>query len=212
MAGFLWKYGVVQQATGGAGGGPPPSPTAGISAINLGSTYTTGPTGGSFNTGQVQPVPAGAPLGSAEHTIQINTSFAGNGGTINTVQLSAAIPIHGNMQMQQALHSLVTSSFGDADCWMDNPDVSSIGGAATDAVLVGGGTSSINGIDVVSSNSIAGVANTFYFNFYETASVVGGNSAYGGGNLVTGDVVTFTLTVVNQSGTSATATTSVTLL
>lgn len=188
------------------GGGPAPTPTVSISAFsNLGPTFFTGPVAPG-NVNSVVMATQGGPAGLGEHTLQMDIAFSANGGTISKV-LITAVDQHGTALIFSPVSVAAFTPggvMGDIYAWMSNPDGSTfLAGLATDVVLSGS-----NDIDVVTSNAAATTANEFYFSLV-TRSQGGGTG--GAANLFTGDVVTFTVTVINTSGTSASASVNATM-
>ena len=214
MVGFHWNYGIVQQQTATGGSPTLPSPTAGISATNLGPTFGTGIlVGPTFNNSAVAMIPVGAGVGAGEHVVRINTIFAGNGGTVSNADLTFSISGFGNANCQLASVTVLGGSVpADITPWMDDADLQTItgGGPAIDANISGGGGVSTT-VDVLASNVAAVSGNIFYLSFQEDSLGAGGAGAYPNGSFQTGDVVTITLTVTNTNGQSAFATTTVTM-
>jgi len=209
--GFHWTYGVVEQASSAGAGA---SPLVGMSATNLGSTNPISGGGGAGSPAITMIANGGAIFGS-EHTVQLATSYSGNGGSIASVGITASVSgVVGNPLFSPVGDAVGQAHF-DMVAWMNNNDPTSVvgGSGGLDVVLINGNKT----IDLVASNSQGGVstANQFYIIFQELALQGNGGGTTGGGfdisEFQNGAQVTFTLDAINTNGQANQTTSTVTM-
>lgn len=196
-----------------AGGSPAP-PLISMTVTNLGPTLG-GPTGGSFNTSNVQPIPSGGGVGSnTGHTLQVSFSISSpSGAAIVTARMTSYFPGVGGASCINQLFNqiLVRGTYADVNPWQDDPDYGTFGVAAQDVVLGTGATQHAQ-IDILQTIAAAVTPNTIYMQFYEDAAGSGQTSGLSPPNLTAGDPVEIELSVTDANGNTSTVVSAITIV